>query len=77
MADSDSNIIKPVEGLHNIAGLVPTKRREERKRRQNLHEQDEQEPESAEPRPDEPADAQDFGKLNKNENDQNTIDYCA
>jgi len=36
MADNDHNIIKPVEGLQNIAGLTGTKRREERKRRQNL-----------------------------------------
>ncbi len=36
MADNDYNIIKPVEGLQNIAGLTGAKRREERKRRQNL-----------------------------------------
>jgi len=36
MADNDYNIIKPVASLQNIAGLTAAKRREERKRRQNL-----------------------------------------
>jgi len=48
MADNDSNIIKPVESLQNIAGLTPARRREERKRRRNRHEQETQESESAE-----------------------------
>ena len=77
MADNDSNIIKPVESLHNIAGLTPTKRREQRKRRQNLHEPDKQEPESAKREPNGPVDEQDFSEPNENENDRNTIDYCA
>jgi len=34
MADSNSNIINPVETMQNIAGVTPAKRREERKRRQ-------------------------------------------
>ena len=37
MADDNyNNIIKPVEGLQNIIGLTPAKRREERKRRRDL-----------------------------------------
>ncbi len=42
MADYDSNLIKPVEGLQSITGLTPAKRREERKHRQQLHQEDEE-----------------------------------
>jgi hypothetical protein len=45
MADKDLNIVKPVDGLQNIAGLTPARRREERKRRQNLHEKKQKESE--------------------------------
>jgi hypothetical protein len=37
MADYDSNLIKPVDNLKNIAGMDPVKHREERKRRQQLN----------------------------------------
>jgi hypothetical protein len=43
MADYDSSIIKPVKGLQNIAGLTPAKRREERKRRQQLPKENKEE----------------------------------
>jgi len=43
MTDNDSNIIKPVESLQNIAGLTPARRRKERKRRRNRHEQETEE----------------------------------
>ena len=43
MADSNSNIINPVETMQNIAGVTPAKRREERKRRQNRGYTDEEE----------------------------------
>jgi hypothetical protein len=36
MTEYDSNMIKPVNGLQNISGVTPTRRREERKRRQQL-----------------------------------------
>ncbi|MHC4681699.1 MAG: hypothetical protein ACYTEK_23755 [Planctomycetota bacterium] len=43
MADYESNLIKPVKSLQTITGLTPAKKRDERKRRQQLHqEQDEQ-----------------------------------
>jgi len=77
MADNDSNIIKPVEGLYNTAGLTPTKRREQRKRRQNLQKEEGQEPKSDEAGLNEPVDEQNLSELNKKENNQNTIDYCA
>ena len=74
MADNDSKIIKPVESLHNIAGLTPTKRREQRKRRQNLNAEENKEPEEE---LNEPVDEQDSNEPGENEDDQNTIDYCA
>ena len=79
MADKDLNIIKPVNGLQNIAGLTPAKRREERKRRQNLHEKKQKE---SEQKLNESVDQQDLSnELTKNKNGNNPddtgIDYCA
>ncbi|GAH45119.1 unnamed protein product [marine sediment metagenome] len=75
MADNDSSIIKPMEGLQNIEGLTPTRRREERKRKQSLNKQNKEEPEEE---LNESVDQQDLGnELTENESDQNTIDYCA
>jgi len=75
MADNDSSIIKPMEGLQNIEGLTPTRRREERKRKQSLNKQNKEEPEEE---LNESVDQQDLGnELSENESDQNTIDYCA
>jgi hypothetical protein len=48
MAEYDSNMIKPVEGLQNFSRLNPTGRREERKRRQQLQEQNDEKGESSE-----------------------------
>ena len=36
MAEYDSNMIKPVEGLQNVTGLTPARRREERRHRKQL-----------------------------------------
>ncbi|MHC4487656.1 MAG: hypothetical protein ACYS9C_00030 [Planctomycetota bacterium] len=85
MADYDSNIIKPVDGLQNIAGLTPVKRREERKRRQQLSGENKEKDESAEDEQDESFDEQDLGNPPQgradNENGRNPdsigIDYCA
>ena len=84
MADYDSNMIKPVEGLQNITGLTPTKRREERKRRQQLHQEKE---EKGEQELNGAVDESAQGEGNPlkewtgNEHDQNPedtgIDYCA
>lgn len=73
MADNDSSIIKPVESLQNIGGLTPTKRREQRKRRQNLQKQKGSQ---------QPNDEQDLGSEpvedQSHENSDSTgIDYCA
>jgi hypothetical protein len=79
MADKDLNIVKPVDGLQNIAGLTPARRREERKRRQNLHEKKQKE---SEQKLNESVDQQDLSnELTKNKNGDNPddvgIDYCA
>ena len=77
MADNNHNIIKSVEGLQNIAGLTPAKRREERKKRQNLHEQNDQERELAEDKLNESAEEDIAGEITKNDQDRHSIDYCA
>lgn len=79
MADNNSNMIKPVEGLQNVAGLTPAKRREQGKRQQDTHEEKEQEPKQ---------DMQDINELfddvqpvngesTENEENRHTIDYRA
>jgi len=75
MADNDYHIIKPAEGLQNIEALTPARRREERKRKKNLTKQNNKEPQEE---LNESVDQQDIGnELTQNQNDQNTIDYCA
>ena len=75
MADSDYNMIKPVEGLPNISGLTPARRREERKRRHNLR--DEHKEESNEELSDVVDDENGAGQATSEENDRPSIDYCA
>jgi hypothetical protein len=78
MADYDSNIIKPVDNLQNVTGLAPTRRREERSRRQQLNQEN---PEQQEKKPGEsvdeqvPEDAREKG--NENNSNGNKIDYRA
>jgi len=75
MADNDSNTIKPVESLQNIPVLTPAKRREQRKHRQQTHRENK---EYSEQEQNSLADQQELdAELTENENDQNTIDYCA
>ncbi len=81
MADYDSKMIKPVEGLKSITGLTPAKRREERKRRRQLRRENEEEEQQL----DESVDEQDMDNLpeegTENRSDRNPddtgIDYCA
>jgi len=75
MADSDYNIIKPVEGMQNIAGLTPARRREERKRRREPHRKKGQ---ASEQEPNESPDEDSLGnELDEDESNQHSIDYCA
>ena len=77
MADNDHNIIKPVESLQNIGRLTPTKRRQERKKRQNLYEQNDQEHELAEDELNESTKEDIDGEITENVQDEHSIDYCA
>ncbi len=79
MTDYDSNMIKPVEGLQNITGLAPTRRREQRSRRQQLHEENEnkEEQQSDESADDKnPKNLQEGRHVNKN-GSGGKIDYRA
>ena len=70
MADSDFNTIKPVENLHNLAALTPTRQQQERKRRQN--------PPRRGPAPqEEQADRTPDQQTPARSDDSHTIDYCA
>ncbi|HUS71953.1 MAG TPA: hypothetical protein VMY06_02720 [Sedimentisphaerales bacterium] len=72
MADSDSNIIKPVDSLQNIPAAG---RRENRKRRQQPQKENK---EYSEQEQNSSADEQDLqSELDESEDDRNTIDYCA
>ncbi len=46
MADYDTNLIKPVQGLQNIAGLAPAKRRKDGKGRRQSREKGKEQDES-------------------------------
>ena len=75
MADNDSSIIKPVEGMQNIAGLTPARRRDQGKQQRNLQEERSGE---SERETNESAGEQDLNdELTKNAKDKSTIDYCA
>ncbi|MHC4430260.1 MAG: hypothetical protein ACYS14_02355 [Planctomycetota bacterium] len=73
MADYDTNLIKPVQSLQNIAGLAPAKRREERNSRRQSHEKDTKQDEFAE---DTEVTAQEQTQ-DKGQKDGGGIDYCA
>ena len=75
MADYDSNLIKPVDGLKNITGISPVKHREDRKPRQQLHHENEEKDESAEA-DETPKEVQTGNKRDIN-SDGIGIDYCA
>jgi hypothetical protein len=74
-ADNDANTIKPVDSLQNIPILTPTKRREQRKRRQQPARENIKLTEHGQSNLDDEPDLE--SEPTKNENDENTIDYCA
>jgi len=80
MADNNSSVIKPVEGLQNIAGLTPAERRKDRKRRQQLNPENEQSSDT-EDQPENTVDELSAPiELTENENEESAsggIDYCA
>ena len=75
MADYDSNLIKPVDSLKNISGLIPVKHREERKRRQQSYHDNNEKDEAVQDQEILPE------KKSEDESDINSesigIDYCA
>ncbi len=75
MADSDSNIIKPVDSLLSIPTVTPAGRRENRKRRQQPQKGDKEYSEQEQNSSADEKDSQ--SELDESENDRNTIDYCA
>jgi hypothetical protein len=77
MSDNESNIIKPVDGLHNIAGLTPAERRKERKRRQQLHRQKEQNSDTENNINDEEHLTLEPTEDEKKQSTAGGIDYCA
>jgi hypothetical protein len=74
MADYDSNIIKPVEGLPNIAGITGAKGREQRKRRQHPPDETTENTQRRKSTDEQNADKSEVGK---NKSDRDAIDYCA
>jgi len=82
MADYDSNMIKPVEGLHSITALTPAKRREERRQQKQFGQKKEEENEQ---QVNESAGVQDMDNKSefwnedqdKLDSDSTGIDYCA
>jgi hypothetical protein len=75
MTDNDSNTIKPVESLQNIPILTPAKRREQRKHHQQPHRENKEHPDVEQNNLADEPDGN--GEYNENENNENTIDYCA
>ena len=75
MADYDSNLINPVDGLKDITGINPVKHREERQRRQQLHHENEKKDESA--RGEKTPTEKQAGKKRDINSDGIGIDYCA
>ncbi len=74
MADSNYNMIKPVESLQNVAGLTPVKERKERNRQKDQKEKSQKEHEQI---PDEALQAEPGNQTAGQQDDPNSIDYCA
>jgi hypothetical protein len=70
MADSDFNVIKPVESLQTIQGLTPITRQQERKRRQRPKEERRDETQEKHDETTEP-------QLHNDNDGSHAIDYCA
>ena len=80
MAEYDFNMIKPVDGLQNITGLAPARRREERRRQKKLKNQndDKHEINNDEIEEDETSDnkPEDWSG-NENSSDSSRVDFRA
>ena len=77
MDNFDSNMIKPVDRLHNIAGMSPTRRREQRNKKQNF-DSDSENQEQQEKRQDEVEKTEQIDESYIVDNaDESKIDFCA
>ena len=74
MADSNYNMIRPVESLQNVAGLTPVKERKERNRQEEQKEKTQHEHEQI---PDQVSQAEPENETEQQQSDPNSIDYCA
>ena len=82
MADYDSNMIKPVEGLHSITALTPAKRREERRQQKQFGQEKEEKEEQPKNELTEEQNVDNQSEIwNENQDKLNSestgIDYCA
>ncbi|MBN2272365.1 MAG: hypothetical protein JXN61_17265 [Sedimentisphaerales bacterium] len=73
MVDSNYNIIKPVEGTHNVASLTPVTERKERNRPKNQKDKNQQHEQTQ----DKPFEAKPENKACRQQGNPNSIDYCA
>ena len=74
MADYDSNLIKPVQGLQNIAGLAPAKRRKDRNPRRKSNEKGKEKDDPIEDEKTTSPQERAEGKIDRGDGG---IDYCA
>jgi hypothetical protein len=77
MVDNNYNIIKPVDGLKNIGGLNPTKRRREGKKQQDPQQEDDSGQETAENFESGSVEEGISRKTAENDRDELSIDYRA
>ncbi|UCC99974.1 MAG: hypothetical protein JSW66_08845 [Phycisphaerales bacterium] len=73
MADYESNLIKPVKSLQTITGLTPARQRDERNRRQQLHQEQDEQAKNEENVPEKQIEDENDDK----HRDGARIDYCA
>jgi hypothetical protein len=72
MADSDYNVVKPLESVQTIQGLAPPQRRQPRKRQQDAPPEPRKEPQEQEP-----SEAPETPEARQDEDGPHLIDYCA
>lgn len=73
MADYDTNLIKPVEGLQNIAGLGPVKRRKQKSDREKQNAKSDGQDDTGQDAETEPEDRIE----DRTDSVGSGIDYCA
>lgn len=77
MSEIDRNIIMPLESLHSIGGITPANRRKERRKRQSLNEQNQEQRPLDEDQLNESAEENTDRGIREDDQDDNSIDYCA